>query len=155
MIRRPPRSTLFPYTTLFRSISSSGVKAEGAVAISSKLPYCDKSPLPAIAALKGSPKDVLTEGSKIAASKGRSEEHTSELQSRLHLVCRLLLEKKKKQKKKKTKKQKKTKHRTEGKSEVKKEGRRNKQRVNTSSTDCKLVLSWTVMVYVRCMADKI
>src|SRR2546429_4171822 len=72
MIRRPPRSTLFPYTTLFRSqlaiLGRDGAKAQ-AVA------------------------HALTNGA--ARGYGRSEEHTSELQSRLHLVCRLLLEKKK------------------------------------------------------------
>src|SRR2546422_1327520 len=76
MIRRPPRSTLFPYTTLFRSRSASialWVICEIAIAA------CD---LP----------EVI--GSAIALNL-RSEEHTSELQSRLHLVCRLLLEKKK------------------------------------------------------------
>src|SRR2546429_5930740 len=68
MIRRPPRSTLFPYTTLFRSPGggcTARTTMRNAVAASSALPV-------------------------------RSEEHTSELQSRLHLVCRLLLEKKKK-----------------------------------------------------------
>src|SRR2546429_3448233 len=73
MIRRPPRSTLFPYTTLFRSRSSGGSAASRQVTTvrqrHSLRPVC------------------------IAAK--RSEEHTSELQSRLHLVCRLLLEKKK------------------------------------------------------------
>src|SRR2546422_6993299 len=71
MIRRPPRSTLFPYTTLFRSSVSSG----GSTEIKETPPswsFCASS------------KTLL----------GRSEEHTSELQSRLHLVCRLLLEKK-------------------------------------------------------------
>src|SRR5262245_64280887 len=77
MIRRPPRSTLFPYTTLFRSCQSARLPAEA---------------LPA-----------LRQASTISAgnSKGgrsRSEEHTSELQSLRHLVCRLLLEKKKKKK---------------------------------------------------------
>src|SRR2546429_7346135 len=67
MIRRPPRSTLFPYTTLFRSTSLNGEQ-----------PY---------------PWDRLQPPQLVH---GRSEEHTSELQSRLHLVCRLLLEKKKK-----------------------------------------------------------
>src|SRR2546422_3292312 len=67
MIRRPPRSTLFPYTTLFRS-----------------LPACVA---PAV--------DLLRIPIPGDAGRGRSEEHTSELQSRLHLVCRLLLEKKK------------------------------------------------------------
>src|SRR2546422_5215812 len=88
MIRRPPRSTLFPYTTLFRSIVTSTARPR--------------------------PSDITTEGvsapgrwmlamasrSMVMRLRGmrRSEEHTSELQSRLHLVCRLLLEKKKKTK---------------------------------------------------------
>src|SRR2546422_1156933 len=89
MIRRPPRSTLFPYTTLFRS-----------------------SPSPSVEEIE---MDLLLEGiyrqygfdfrnyalsslrRRIMNFARRSEEHTSELQSRLHLVCRLLLEKKKKQ----------------------------------------------------------
>src|SRR2546429_8865347 len=79
MIRRPPRSTLFPYTTLFRS--------HHAVfdAVMDHLHKMSRSARPAVqvAVLGGSPHF-------------RSEEHTSELQSRLHLVCRLLLEKKKK-----------------------------------------------------------
>src|SRR2546429_4215404 len=67
MIRRPPRSTLFPYTTLFRSLA-------------------------------GAPANYWTHllASALWDAHARSEEHTSELQSRLHLVCRLLLEKKKK-----------------------------------------------------------
>src|SRR2546429_5027770 len=84
MIRRPPRSTLFPYTTLFRSPAAPG-------------PFCfDRNP---------QQKQTLTDPSQrlflptrqpdLAAELPRSEEHTSELQSRLHLVCRLLLEKKK------------------------------------------------------------
>src|SRR5437868_8890154 len=72
MMRRPPRSTLFPYTTLFRSFA---------------LPCC--RPLVAFA-----PGLALL---LVAACAGRSEEHTSELQSRFDLVCRLLLEKKKKE----------------------------------------------------------
>src|SRR5690554_7652002 len=76
MIRRPPRSTLFPYTTLFRSLLS--------------------RPCPNRSLAWGS----LAWGSR-APFGPRSEEHTSELQSRPHLVCRLLLEKKKKKKKKK------------------------------------------------------
>src|SRR3712207_6965316 len=88
MIRRPPRSTLFPYTTLFRSPSKSlaAMQAESE-------------------ALKG-PKRAESEGVSLSVLKGakrradkrspkRSEEHTSELQSRQYLVCRLLLEKKK------------------------------------------------------------
>src|SRR3712207_8944172 len=93
MIRRPPRSTLFPYTTLFRSPSAAGVLGCAAgygrgdlrlaaygngrgfvVRIHNRRRYCR---LP-------------------GAGHGRSEEHTSELQSRQYLVCRLLLEKKKK-----------------------------------------------------------
>src|SRR2546422_7731001 len=76
MIRRPPRSTLFPYTTLFRSWCAP-CGAAGARGRS--------WPSPEIPASRG----------KSAAFPRRSEEHTSELQSRLHLVCRLLLEKKK------------------------------------------------------------
>src|SRR5258706_8684016 len=76
MIRRPPRSTLFPYTTLFRS----WVNIE------------DKSELTAI-----DPSKLLVKQSwPLAPCKERSEEHTSELQSLTNLVCRLLLEKKKK-----------------------------------------------------------
>src|SRR6266436_8034192 len=74
MIRRPPRSTLFPYTTLFRSppLLRGGDRRPGIL-------------------------PVQIAGSGAVLRKHRSEEHTSELQSRLHLVCRLLLEKKKKQ----------------------------------------------------------
>src|SRR5205809_5213241 len=70
MIRRPPRSTLFPYTTLFRSLFRNDECTRGRTARRSR-PW------------------------SAPRSNGRSEEHTSELQSRLHLVCRLLLEKKK------------------------------------------------------------
>src|SRR2546429_2356563 len=78
MIRRPPRSTLFPYTTLFRSVffvflhalfQKVGEEARDA--------------------------DLVSSGLNAGPARNRSEEHTSELQSRLHLVCRLLLEKKK------------------------------------------------------------
>src|SRR2546429_4099631 len=78
MIRRPPRSTLFPYTTLFRS---------------SLVTACKSPPGP------GPRPDEATSSAQLQYRKvaaNRSEEHTSELQSRLHLVCRLLLEKKKK-----------------------------------------------------------
>src|SRR2546422_1117443 len=83
MIRRPPRSTLFPYTTLFRSRIQSSPTVNFFAArfsISKDQIWC-LSPPP---------------GSMEKARLLRSEEHTSELQSRLHLVCRLLLEKKKK-----------------------------------------------------------
>src|SRR2546422_5915255 len=76
MIRRPPRSTLFPYTTLFRS----EVPRDQATAASARL-------LASVPVVDLSIQDPALED--------RSEEHTSELQSRLHLVCRLLLEKKK------------------------------------------------------------
>src|SRR2546422_5545367 len=92
MIRRPPRSTLFPYTTLFRSLTLSPEH----VATYAKLTG-DYNPLhfdPAFAA-KTTFKALVVQGG-LTTGLLRSEEHTSELQSRLHLVCRLLLEKKKK-----------------------------------------------------------
>src|SRR5205809_5784652 len=82
MIRRPPRSTLFPYTTLFRS---------GAIAQGDRVNYIGMSKREIVRRL-GLPVEIELE------TVDRSEEHTSELQSRLHLVCRLLLEKKKKKK---------------------------------------------------------
>src|SRR2546429_4804845 len=82
MIRRPPRSTLFPYTTLFRSQISY-----------KSLLYKIKQ-----AGLEGKQGVERSSTEKHHANGTRSEEHTSELQSRLHLVCRLLLEKKKKKK---------------------------------------------------------
>src|SRR2546422_4366205 len=87
MIRRPPRSTLFPYTTLFRSHAERGTKAASG-------DQCDGGDArdPPNTGRRSSPP-----GRKPGAG-SRSEEHTSELQSRLHLVCRLLLEKKKKKK---------------------------------------------------------
>src|SRR2546422_3553231 len=85
MIRRPPRSTLFPYTTLFRS---SPVPIEDAPAVLRRAIWLETDRQYRAAA------EALI---KIKTGKEvRSEEHTSELQSRLHLVCRLLLEKKKK-----------------------------------------------------------
>src|SRR2546422_3443178 len=79
MIRRPPRSTLFPYTTLFRSLAAK--KAE-------QIRTFQRGVLPFLV--------ILGPVVALMTRNGRSEEHTSELQSRLHLVCRLLLEKKKK-----------------------------------------------------------
>src|SRR3712207_7915967 len=84
MIRRPPRSTLFPYTTLFRSADddSGGRRAgTGHTRLLMRLGVHDVPWLPELAGAR--------------APHGRSEEHTSELQSRQYLVCRLLLEKKK------------------------------------------------------------
>src|SRR5258708_30057706 len=91
MIRRPPRSTLFPYTTLFRS----GVHASGNVEID----FADVVQVIEIveALLDGlGHRDRFGVGERAEIDPGRSEEHTSELQSPDHLVCRLLLEKKKK-----------------------------------------------------------
>src|SRR5438876_1815723 len=80
MIRRPPRSTLFPYTTLFRSPNAPGPK--GRTCTSGRCSSASRPRSP-------------------SQRRRRSEEHTSELQSPVHLVCRLLLEKKKKTKQKK------------------------------------------------------
>src|SRR5258705_3211751 len=86
MIRRPPRSTLFPYTTLFRSLQVD----------------CVATIEEALTQLTRSAYDVLlcdlhlSSGERCRSQRSRSEEHTSELQSLRHLVCRLLLEKKKK-----------------------------------------------------------
>src|SRR2546430_3733700 len=94
MIRRPPRSTLFPYTTLFRSVAS----------------YADEERGVEIRAVAGGYKmytkpqqhDVVRRFIKSLRPPLRSEEHTSELQSQSNLVCRLLLEKKKKNKRRST-----------------------------------------------------
>src|SRR3712207_7561956 len=88
MIRRPPRSTLFPYTTLFRSIrSKADQNGLAAVALAAELADVELA-LPA----HGRGGGVAAMG--IVRPHHRSEEHTSELQARQHLVCRLLLEKK-------------------------------------------------------------
>src|SRR2546426_9295663 len=81
MIRRPPRSTLFPYTTLFRSVDSGEDRAGLRVEPEARVGVADGA--------DGAPDDVGD------VDVGRSEEHTSELQSPCNLVCRLLLEKKK------------------------------------------------------------
>src|SRR2546429_7300275 len=90
MIRRPPRSTLFPYTTLFRSqvwlqqpsCFRLGIQPGGRFRCARLFPSCPKH-------------ENQAENEHFWVQRRRSEEHTSELQSRLHLVCRLLLEKKK------------------------------------------------------------
>src|SRR3712207_7826385 len=91
MIRRPPRSTLFPYTTLFRS-PDVAVRIEHG-------PRLDPQPSgPVTLGPRPEPDNVVRRvhrGRREDAREGRSEEHTSELQSRQYLVCRLLLEKKK------------------------------------------------------------
>src|SRR2546426_6069885 len=86
MIRRPPRSTLFPYTTLFRSASMADVNAISEARRGSDISGRDKIP--------ASSRSLPSSGTMTHA---RSEEHTSELQSPCNLVCRLLLEKKKKE----------------------------------------------------------
>src|SRR3989442_8799797 len=91
MIRRPPRSTLFPYTTLFRSLKSIQASFRPAAVLVD-------ATVPLEAAIGGRVSHPLTLWT-VASTRTRSEEHTSELQSRPHLVCRLLLEKKKKKRK--------------------------------------------------------
>src|SRR5690348_17520160 len=83
MIRRPPRSTLFPYTTLFRSEYVQDALRRQALHPAREVP--------------GEGRDLERGGSGAREGAERSEEHTSELQSPVHLVCRLLLEKKKRQ----------------------------------------------------------
>src|SRR3712207_8203520 len=93
MIRRPPRSTLFPYTTLFRSQVLRLLQVEDVHQLVAQHPRpVERRHLQAVALA------VRRGQGHHAAGAGRSEEHTSELQSRQYLVCRLLLEKKKKQK---------------------------------------------------------
>src|SRR2546426_5011559 len=87
MIRRPPRSTLFPYTTLFRS-----VKCQVLVPAVRRAPLADASALVMICTRSAEP---AARARRARCSAVRSEEHTSELQSPCNLVCRLLLEKKK------------------------------------------------------------
>src|SRR3712207_8832171 len=98
MIRRPPRSTLFPYTTLFRSRSSQGTKLSGGeqqmLAIARVLRTGARIILLDEPTEGLAPVIVQRIGDVLVALKKRSEEHTSELQSRQYLVCRLLLEKK-------------------------------------------------------------
>src|SRR2546425_8359984 len=93
MIRRPPRSTLFPYTTLFRSIRNNGYIASDPVE-KLEAPHVQKE-LPGV--LSAEQISSLFRQVEVETPAGqRSEEHTSELQSLAYLVCRLLLEKKKK-----------------------------------------------------------
>src|SRR2546429_7368878 len=96
MIRRPPRSTLFPYTTLFRSLITDVVRAASGhehVALET-----DLTNLPRVVGDPVAFRRILENliANAVDSLQSRSEEHTSELQSRLHLVCRLLLEKKNK-----------------------------------------------------------
>src|SRR5689334_23664030 len=91
MLRPPPRSTLFPYTTLFRSMRQMPDRSLGrrSTCPAVRQRRCTRA---ATHASRSGERRAATPGSKTA----RSEEHTSELQSQFHLVCRLLLEKKKK-----------------------------------------------------------
>src|SRR4051794_41514053 len=91
MIRRPPRSTLFPYTTLFRSLASGRLTPSNANAPASPVAVLCSPPTNAAVALAVLFLPLANE----ATPRTRSEEHTSELQSPVHIVCRLLLEKKK------------------------------------------------------------
>src|SRR5439155_20310973 len=86
-IRQPPRSTLFPYTTLFRSLPSTWTGPVTGANIDPSRLDCTVTPFPAL---------NVASTAEVNQPFVRSEEHTSELQSRGHLVCRLLLEKKKK-----------------------------------------------------------
>src|SRR3712207_8833340 len=94
MIRRPPRSTLFPYTTLFRSV---GVKGGQAPPLPESLAQTLEPEHRRAAGVEDVEAPEVAEEVELAVAEGdeRSEEHTSELQSRQYLVCRLLLEKKK------------------------------------------------------------
>src|SRR3712207_8716571 len=92
MIRRPPRSTLFPYTTLFRSVGPRGPRAgalSGRARAGGVLVYHIER-----RGIMYGQKRAMSDGALLGRGR-RSEEHTSELQSRQYLVCRLLLEKKK------------------------------------------------------------
>src|SRR3712207_7429595 len=99
MIRRPPRSTLFPYTTLFRSLTGCAIGEVLGMVIGTALGWSDLQTIAlavGLAFLFGyslTSLPLLRAGLTLSAV--RSEEHTSELQSRQYLVCRLLLEKKK------------------------------------------------------------
>src|SRR3712207_7730845 len=99
MIRRPPRSTLFPYTTLFRSVGHAPAGAARRERLRQELvPPGGRDPLPGggLLRLPLRPRPLGRRGG-VGPVRARSEEHTSELQSRQYLVCRLLLEKKKHQ----------------------------------------------------------
>src|SRR2546422_5781135 len=94
MIRRPPRSTLFPYTTLFRSVDDpvaiAGKRRDAGQPAAAGGVFCPRRP-----ADDAHDDEAAAGFFEHRRARVRSEEHTSELQSRLHLVCRLLLEKKK------------------------------------------------------------
>src|SRR3989454_8859625 len=93
MIRRPPRSTLFPYTTLFRSLEGFG-SLDGV--LREKLALVEGVPLAVVGTEPAALAAEARRRTRTLVAGTRSEEHTSELQSPCNLVCRLLLEKKKK-----------------------------------------------------------
>src|SRR5256885_13238086 len=98
MIRRPPRSTLFPYTTLFRSLCRMRLDVDGILHVTAIEKETGKSKHVTItrALREMSPAEIASARERMKALySSRSEEHTSELQSPCNLVCRLLLEKKK------------------------------------------------------------
>src|SRR3712207_7363291 len=98
MIRRPPRSTLFPYTTLFRSSSRCLFHERLSIPLSPTHPDLGRNSHGHARTYRAGQRrrhEVLVTGGLGASRQHRSEEHTSELQSRQYLVCRLLLEKKK------------------------------------------------------------
>src|SRR3712207_8164388 len=100
MIRRPPRSTLFPYTTLFRSPTQGGRPTHHTIRHSTRT-HTEEEPAPwhersVSTSARPTPSSPSWRAASRRSSPTRSEEHTSELQSRQYLVCRLLLEKKKK-----------------------------------------------------------
>src|SRR3712207_7761552 len=101
MIRRPPRSTLFPYTTLFRSRRSAVPQRPGSARTECRRRARPPPPESGRAGERSRGRPAVPHPSPVGRRGGggprRSEEHTSELQSRQYLVCRLLLEKKKKQ----------------------------------------------------------
>src|SRR3712207_7924795 len=99
MIRRPPRSTLFPYTTLFRSLRIDHNRVADLSPLAGmrlRELHASANAIADLAPLTGMPLIALSiDRNRVADLAPRSEEHTSELQSRQYLVCRLLLEKKK------------------------------------------------------------
>src|SRR5256885_5080935 len=96
MIRRPPRSTLFPYTTLFRSASATASWADGLKSLEAFMKNSQAGRAEFTQAVTAPSKDGQPPRTKNSSGQfERSEEHTSELQSPCNLVCRLLLEKKK------------------------------------------------------------
>src|SRR5690348_18220468 len=98
MMRRPPRSTLFPYTTLFRSIERFAVVMGGSLGAMQALQWTidQRDRVAHALVIAAAPKlSAQNIAFNEVARQARSEEHTSELQSPVHLVCRLLLEKKK------------------------------------------------------------